>query len=467
MMRSEVYIAATEPAYEEFPYDRTDGPVRSALQRLWSAWGRPSDNPFQGWVGLGGTVVIKPNWVMDYNPLGHSLESLVTHTSLIRHLIHWCAAAMEGTGTILIGDCPLQGCDFSALMRLSRMTELLALTRSQFPQLRVEVQDWRLTVLCRKGKLDGCMALPQMVRQDGDRTERGDYDLVDLGRDSFLEEISDYAGDFRVTMYKPSLMRAHHQPGRHEYLVARCVRKADLFINLPKLKTHMKTGLTGALKNLVGINGHKEFLPHHIQGSYFEGGDGRCAGNAFSRWADCWYDAWWEAYAEMTMFRRKACALTYKVLRAAALATGGGRISAGSWSGNETLWRTVLDLNHLLYFGPTTPKHIITVADGILAGEGEGPLQPSPKAAGLLVGGENPACVDAVLARVIGYNLSRVPMIYHALTHRKSQFAVSDVREVIVTQVKENGAIERLSIDRVPSLDFRKPRYWRRAAVPH
>jgi uncharacterized protein (DUF362 family) len=464
-MKSQVYVAATAPRYGEFPYDRAGDPVRAALGRLWSAWDRPPGNPLRDWVGPGGTVVIKPNWVMDYNPLGHSIESLVTHTSLIRHMIDACAAAMEGTGTVIVGDCPLQGCDFRELQQRNRMTELVGLVRQQFPGLKVEIQDWRLTVLQRQSRRDGPVLSPQVGRREGDSAQRSDYELVDVGRDSFLEEISDYARDFRVTMYKPSLMRAHHQPGRHEYLVARCAREADLFINLPKMKTHMKAGLTGALKNLVGINGHKEFLPHHIKGSYFDGGDCYCQSNVFSRRADRWYDDWWEAYEGLSVPQRRIFALVHRLLRGAAVTTGGSWISAGSWSGNETLWRTILDVNHLLYFGPKSPKHILTVVDGIVAGEGNGPLRCSPKASGLLVAGDNPACIDAVLAHLMGYNLARIPTVYHALTHRKSRFAVEDIRALDVTYVKANGERSSLFMDQIPRLHFQKPRYWRRAAV--
>ena len=458
-MKSEVYMAVTEPAYGTFPYDKADDPVLLALRRLWSAWGCDPDNPFKQWLGPGGTAVIKPNWVMDYNPLGHSLESLVTHTSMIRHMIYACAAAIEGTGTVLIGDSPLQGCDFAALLRLSRMTELLEVVRRQFPGLKIEVQDWRSTVLQREGKMTGCPVSPQVGKDDGE------YEPVNLGRDSFLEEITDYAKDFRVTMYKPSLMLAHHGSGRHEYLFVKRALDADLFINLPKLKTHMKTGLTGALKNLVGICGRKESLPHHIRGSYFDGGDCYCTGNLFSRWADRLYDNWWEKYAGMSVPKRMAYATAHRLLKAAALGTGGGTISGGSWSGNETLWRTILDLNHVVYFGPRAPKHVITVVDGVIAGEGQGPVKPAPKPAGLLVGGENPASIDAVLTHVVGYNVARIPMVYHALTHRKSRFAAG-LDSLRVIRVEQNGEVTPLSIDQVPHLDFKKPRHWRRAAVP-
>ncbi|MCV6004648.1 DUF362 domain-containing protein, partial [Escherichia coli] len=83
--------------------------------------------------------------------------------------------------------------------------------------------------------------------------------LFDLGRESLLEPITDQGQNFRVTCYDPRLLAARHAPGRHQYLVSRDIIEADVVINLPKLKTHKKAGLTCALKNLIGINGNKEF----------------------------------------------------------------------------------------------------------------------------------------------------------------------------------------------------------------
>ena len=42
---------------------------------------------------------------------------------------------------------------------------------------------------------------------------------------------------------------------------------------MPKPKCHRKAGMTSALKNFVGANVRKEFLPHHTMGSIKEGGD--------------------------------------------------------------------------------------------------------------------------------------------------------------------------------------------------
>ena len=51
------------------------------------------------------------------------------------------------------------------------------------------------------------------------------------------------------------------------------MKHADVVINLPKLKTHKKTGVTISLKNMVGINGYRNCLPHHTIGTPDASGD--------------------------------------------------------------------------------------------------------------------------------------------------------------------------------------------------
>ena len=77
---------------------------------------------------------------------------------------------------------------------------------------------------------------------------------------------------FGVTDYSSANTNDHHR-GAHRYLVSNTVLSADVILNVPKLKTHMKTGMTGALKNFVGIVGSKDFLPHFRTGSPRAGGD--------------------------------------------------------------------------------------------------------------------------------------------------------------------------------------------------
>ena len=42
---------------------------------------------------------------------------------------------------------------------------------------------------------------------------------------------------------------------------------ADAVINIPKLKTHKKSGVTLALKSCIGLTNEKYWLPHYTEGS--------------------------------------------------------------------------------------------------------------------------------------------------------------------------------------------------------
>ena len=57
----------------------------------------------------------------------------------------------------------------------------------------------------------------------------------------------------------------------------------------------------------------------------------------------------------------------------------------GSWYGNDTVWRMVLDLNRIAMYGKidgsmsSTPvRYVYSLTDGIIAGQHNGPLAPEP-----------------------------------------------------------------------------------------
>ncbi|MBI4868477.1 MAG: DUF362 domain-containing protein [Candidatus Wallbacteria bacterium] len=461
-MDPRVCVVQGDPVYPSSSQEPAGRPGWSALGQLMQLWGRDPANPFAGWVQPGGTVVLKPNWVMDRNPLEDGIESLVTHRAVVREVAELAAVALQGRGTIVIGDAPLQACDFARLRAANGVDTDVERLRERHPGLEVRVEDWRLTVIDRAGQ-DGFAAWQEQSTRDsaGPASPEG-YRVLDLGKGSFLEDLASYSDRFRVTCYKPSLMRQHHAPGKHEYLVTDRVLSADLVINLPKMKTHIKAGLTGCLKNLVGINGHKEFLPHHIKGSYIEGGDCYGKPSLARRWYEDLADWFWEQ-EDLRGARRKFWSHALDWLWLAGHYAGAEASYGGSWSHNETIWRTTLDLNHVLYAGAEGARKVIHIVDGIVAGESEGPLSPEPKRAGLLVAGENPAYVDAVLARLMGYNVSRIPTVYQAIYHRRSRFAGPFLEDFVVDLATKGGPSRRLPFEELPDLRFRKPRFWRMA----
>jgi hypothetical protein len=99
-------------------------------------------------------------------------------------------------------------------------------------------------------------------------------------------------------------------------------------------------------------------------------------------------------------------------------------IRAGNWYGNHTAWRMCLDLNRILFFGhpdgtlsaPTDPsgKRYMALVDGILAGEGNGPSDPDPVPAGLILGGTNPVAVDSAAAVLMGFDPDKIPLLFNA-----------------------------------------------------
>jgi uncharacterized protein (DUF362 family) len=407
VQRCQAFAARVSAAAAE-GYDA--GAVAAALLRAarglgWA--GEDGAGAFARVVKEGARVLVKPNLVLHANQGPWGVEPLVTHPSLIRAVVE--AALEAGAAEVWVGDAPVQGCDFPALLEatgLGRWAEEFAAREPRFKGVR----DFRRTV----SSFDGRFRRAVEGVQSEDR-----FALFDLGGESLLEPITDGNGSFRVTCYDPRLLARTHAPGRHQYLVARDVLEADVVVNLPKLKTHMKAGVTCALKNLIGINGNKEFLPHHRLGGSEQGGDCYPGGSRIKRALEYVFDR--QNTADSPVEGRawaSAATQLYRVLHR----TGGDRLGVeGSWSGNDTIWRTCLDLNRILLYGradatlaDAPQRRVLHVVDAVTAGQGNGPLAPQPLALGLLLAGESAAAVDYVGALLLGYDPARVPVVSHA-----------------------------------------------------
>lgn len=448
--------------------------VYSSVRRILAGLGLDSANigterwnPFAGFVSRSDMVLLKPNWVMDYNT-NHSAgtDSLLTHTSVIRPLIDYAAKALEYDGTIVIADAPLQSCDFKQLRQVTRIDELINFLQPRYPNIRFIIEDWRLTVMDRQRFVG---------RAAGLRSNQGDESrchVVDLGDRSFLTDIEDYAEQFRVTCYEPSLMLPHHTGGHHKYLVTKRIFEANLIINIPVLKTHIKAGITGALKNLVGINGYKEYLPHHCKGGYETGGDNFYSGSSFKSSVEEMDEWYWK---NPNRFSPVIRALLSKTLGLGWKLSGMlsyDKITGGGWSGNDTLWRTIIDLNHILYFyDPATDslndlpvRPVITIVDAVIAGQGEGPLSPTPKPIGMLYGGFNPAAVEMLSLKIIGYNTARIKSVSAALYDVRSKFNISLRGEARFLDVTQDSP-RQVPLSEVPSYNFKLPKQWKRCGI--
>jgi hypothetical protein len=235
--------------------------------------------------------------------------------------------------------------------------------------------------------------------------------------------IDDYK-KYRVTNYDKDEMMLHHNKNKNEYMIPNSVLNADVIINLPKLKSHCKAGMTCALKNLIGIAGSKDWLPHHRVGSLEEGGDEylhkSIRKSILTRLAEK-RDVTTEIYYLIPI----------KLLHHLIYATKWifpyrDQYFAGSWYGNDTIPRTTIDLNKIIFYSDKSgilkdkiQRTMFIIVDAIIAGEKEGPLAPSHKKCGLLAAGYNPVAVDLVCSRLMGFDYEKIPTFKYALKAKR------------------------------------------------
>lgn len=374
-------------------------------------------------------IVVKPNWIQQSHESHPEIwEPLITHPIVVLAVIEGLAELMGGVGTISVCDAPHTYADFDEITRRGDLYNQLEVIRGHFRSLEIEVVDFRREVwLRRKGVI---------VERSGYPGDPRGYVSVDLSRDSLLygmgRDCCYYGAD-----YDTSVVNLHHAGMVHEYLVASTAIGCDLFVNVPKLKTHKKTGITCCLKNLVGINGDKNWLPHHREGTPKVGGD---------EFPDDRFANVLEGMAK-AVGRRIALSIPVLGSRIFGLVRGVGErvlgdsesvIRNGNWAGNDTCWRMALDLNRALFYGKVdgtwrddgSRKRYLAIVDGIIGGEGNGPTSPDPVASGVLIGGTDPASVDAVACKLMGFDPEEIPIVAHAFDRHRWPISSCRLSEV-------------------------------------
>jgi uncharacterized protein (DUF362 family) len=367
-------------------------------------------NPLGELVRPGQKVLIKPNLVNHTHLGGGEYDAVVTHGSLIRCILDYVGLALKGHGAIIVGDAPVQSADFSKTVERTGLAQLCE-HASKVWRVPVSLRDFRLSSVELNSQ-------SHIIKRRVMKGDEGGYRVIDLGKKSLLAPIGHYADRFRVTNYNCYEMRLHHNSHVNEYLVPKSVLEADVFINLPKLKTHRKVGITAALKNVVGINGHKDWLPHHRYGALSEGGDEYREPSFLKRFVTHFVESIDEnPRGILNSCRRLAIRVADRLI----YHTSADPFSEGSWYGNDTIWRTVLDLNRLLVYADkegmmqeTPQRRCFTIVDAVVAGDGEGPLEPNARPLGLLAGATNSVALDTILSALIGFDYRKIPLIANA-----------------------------------------------------
>jgi uncharacterized protein (DUF362 family) len=383
-------------------------------------YGTPEWNPLGEIISPGDRVVIKPNFVMDRHYTDGDYDSVVTHGSVIRAVIDYVAIALRREGHIIVADAPMLDNDFTRIVHRTGLEAIVDFYGRQGLKidvfdLRVENVEMRDGLIVRRFKLQG---------------DPLGYAVVDLAGDSEFAGIAHLHGSYRGSDYDSHETARHHNEQTNEFLMSKTVLAADVFINMPKLKTHKKIGVTLNMKNLIGINGDKNWIPHYRIGSPKEDGDEYEAANALRHMESLLKDAFKEKAFALAESKSAAGLFVARKLRGLQKAvvenTGLTKIRAGGWHGNDTVWRSVLDLNKILLYADadgvmhdTQQRKFLSVIDGIVGGEGDGPVIPTPKPCGVLVGGFNPLAVDLCATRLMGFDYRRFPQFENALKVKK------------------------------------------------
>jgi uncharacterized protein (DUF362 family) len=438
---SKTYVADADCRFVELPAWVRPTCALSAMRSLLIDAGLdrehidlPDWNPLREMIA-GKRVVLKPNWVHHENGSNCGLDCLITHASVIEAILHYVTLARPKS--VVLGDAPIQGCDFDRLIVESGVAAMVE--RFSAHGISVPIKDFRRTI--RPGAALATMAIEECRPMD-------EFVLYDLGTESALEEISLPNTEFRVTMYNPDLLKRTHGPGKHQYLIARDVIDSDVMINIPKLKTHKKACITGALKNVVGINGHKEYLPHHRKGNPQIGGDCYPELSPIKTFIEDLSDA---------TNRSRGSVSRWLLANSVRAGTGIGRLMnmddncEGSWHGNDTVWRMALDLQRVLHYGredgtlANSPQRtVLTVTDAIIAGEREGPLAPTPINFGMMTLGLNTAAVEWVHALLMGLPPQRVPLTREAFAPHRYPLTDFSPEEISVFVNGQSVYIEEL-----------------------
>lgn len=364
-------------------------------------------------------VVLKPNWVKQaHMEKPGEWEYVITHPDVISAVLKKVIELMPRDGEISILDGPEMTTDFHELISHYPVDEWSRMASEK--KIRFNVIDLREDVWYGNGQL--------VVRRDkkvGDPIGNTNINLKgDLSE--FQGHKKSKQGYFGADSDIKETNHAHNGVD-NLYRVSYTVMECDVFINLPKLKTHKKSGITCCLKNLVGINTYRNYLPHYSIGTKENDGD-QFPTEGRIKTLESKLNAFFHQYIRTSTFLSR---IFSPVMKIGWLVFGTNKKTnrSGSWYGNDTIWRMILDINKILLYAEPSGKlrsdqlnnwkHYIGVVDAILCGEGYGPKTPDPIELTNIVIGTNPVSIDTICALTMGFDPLLIPSIKNAFNIKR------------------------------------------------
>ena len=431
-----------EESYPEYDFNEcsdADNEVYEAVRECFRLHGLDADNfgtsnwnPLGELIEPGERVVLKPNLVKEDHPRDpEGWRYVLTHGSIIRAAADYAFSAVGPEGSVVVADAPQTDSSFTKICEVLGLYEMRDFYQGQgldFELIDMRQEEWESE--------DGVVVNRRELA--GDPAGYVEYDLEE--KSEFVEHEGD--GSYYGADYDSSHVNRHHTGGHHRYLIAGTPIEADVVFSLPKMKSHKKAGVTLALKNLVGINGDKNYLPHHTEAGEHGCGDEHPDPDPKHRLER----------SILPYFRKFALAVPGVGPRFFKFAKQVGKhifgatdevVRSGNWWGNDTVWRMCLDLNKLLFYGNLdsslregTPKHRkrhYVLCDGVIGGEGRGPMNPDPIESRMVVFGTHPASTDAACTWLMGFDPQKVPIVRNSFSCESLPIAEWSWKDVEVT----------------------------------
>ena len=385
-------------------------------------------NPLGEYIKVGQKVLIKPNMVLDKNLGGFGEDCLYTNPSIVSVVINYVWKALKGKGTIIVADAPVQDCNFENLIKTSGYKNMIDYYKGK--GLNISLLDLRgLKATNKNGSLiqEESDIKGILVKLD-DKSEHAKLNNNELK-------------NIRITKYDPNELLKHHNKNNHEYLIAKDILEADVIINIPKPKAHRKAGVTGALKNFVGANVRKEYLPHHRLGDKKHNGDEYKNASQLLISSSKLLDV----SNKLMKNKKYKCS---KVVKGIAKVLSGvdkrfiskEKNREGSWYGNDTIWRTIIDINKIIKYADkegiiqdTEQRKVFNIGDMIVVGEKEGPMLPSPKYCGIIAMSHDIVLFDENIVTIMGFDINKIPTIKNIRNDKKYKLTENSSHGKIVS----------------------------------
>jgi uncharacterized protein (DUF362 family) len=353
------------PSRDQFPYPKDRNPCYRAVESTLSElYPDPENNPLSNIVKSGDTVAIKPNLLGPFPE-----DAICSHTSLLVPLLD--LAVNAGASRIVVCEGPAIGGENDEMFKegFSNIANLVAHLQkayagAEISWLNLNKDSFTWLDLGSSSELRPIYPDKELFSEGYEPFRPGPGKLIEDSYYRFEDSSGHNPGGFRAGLYA----------------ISNAILESDVLINVPKIKTHCIAGVTLSLKNLIGITisdtgrGKKsnqdplKDVPH------------------FST-----PPPHWGPNEELSM--------------------------EDSYD-SDVLWRVVADLNKAVLYSDKhgtirqgKQRKYLSVVDGIIGMEWNGPVNGTPKPTGVVVAGCDPVAVDAVCCRIMGYDYATLRIV--------------------------------------------------------